>query len=133
MPLGDWALQRPAIGSSSEWVGGAAFEVHVAQETWDYLQKLLGERRTSRKLFTWGLARWWNAYAWEYWRFLTPSQQILAQDSAGEGWWKQPGRRADLVGRLARRPRPCGSRHAAAARLLSAGRLSATKPLGRGP
>ena len=77
-----------------------------------------------------GLSRWWNAYAWEYWRFLTPSQQVLFQESAGEGWWKEASRRADPRGTLGVADGLEASRHAAAARLLGLGRLPATKPLG---
>lgn len=75
VPLGDWALYAPAIGTSGEW------------DFWDHLQGILGNR-------------WWGAYAWEYWRFFrapplgegTASAKIRElQDAAkSEGWWKSP-------------------------------------------
>lgn len=68
-----WVLEPPCIGTPYEW------------ETWDYFQTLLMEK-------------WWDAYAWEYWRFLElPSssraagvEHCLTQLMAlakEEDWW----------------------------------------------
>ncbi|CAE8614156.1 unnamed protein product [Polarella glacialis] len=43
-----WTLDPPCIGTGHEWT------------MWDYYMSLLGDR-------------WWDAYAWEYWRFLRPA------------------------------------------------------------
>lgn len=68
-----WVLEPPCIGTPYEW------------ETWDYFQTLLMEK-------------WWDAYAWEYWRFLElPSPSRAAGVDRGlrqltalameEDWW----------------------------------------------
>ncbi|CAJ1395020.1 unnamed protein product [Effrenium voratum] len=78
-----WALEPPSVGQSYEW------------ETWAYLQTLLGKR-------------WWDAYCWEYWRFLAPLpredalEQLrrLQEAATTEAWWKLPENRPEIASML---------------------------------
>eukprot|EP00930_Biecheleria_cincta_P009839 TRINITY_DN11168_c0_g2_i1.p1 TRINITY_DN11168_c0_g2~~TRINITY_DN11168_c0_g2_i1.p1 ORF type:complete len:489 (-),score=51.79 TRINITY_DN11168_c0_g2_i1:95-1561(-) len=76
-----WVLEPACIGTSHEW------------ETWDYFRTLLMEK-------------WWNAYAWEYWRFLEPPSpsrasgvdrglgQLTALAKKNEWWLSDAGAEA---------------------------------------